>query len=81
MTNTEFKRAEELQDKIEQFKDLRSMTLRPYLQFGRRRLLVSTTDSMTLYVAEPELNNLVREYAERRLKELEAEFKKLGSVD
>ena len=81
MTEAQFKKAEELRDQIRSFKDLRSMTLKPNLQFGRTRLWVSTHDSHTIYFAEPELNNLVREYAERRIKELEDEFQKLGSKE
>ena len=70
MTEAQFKKAEELREQIHRFKDLRSMTLKPHLQFGRNRLLVSTHDCMTVYIAEPELNNLVREYADKRIKEL-----------
>ena len=79
MTKAEFKKAQELQEQIKQFEDLRCMTLKPNLQFGRNRLWVSTYSSNTIYFAEPELNNLVRDYAERRIKELEEEFRKLGS--
>ena len=81
MTEAQFKKAEELRDQIRRFKDLRSMTLKPHLQFGRNRLLISTYESSTIYIAEPELNNLVREYADRRIKELEDEFQKIGSKD
>lgn len=81
MTKAEFKKAQELQEQIKQFEDLRYMTLKPNLQFGRSRLWVSTHSSNTIYFAEPELNNLVRDYAERRIKELEDEFQKIGSKD
>lgn len=81
MTEAQFKKAEELLNQIRRFKDLKAMTLKPNLQFGRNRLLVSTYESTAVYIAEPELNNLVREYAERRIKELEDEFQKIGSKD
>ena len=78
MTKQEFNQAQKIQEQIKDYQDLRSMTLKPHLKFGRNRLLITTHESNMIYIADPELNDLVRQYTERRIKELEAEFKKIG---
>lgn len=78
MTKQEFNQAQKLQEQIKDYQDLRSMTLKPHLQFGRSKLWISTHENNSIYIVDPELNNLVRQYADKKIKELEAEFQKIG---
>ena len=79
MTKQEFNQAQKIQEKIKDYQDLRSMTLKPHLKFGRNRLLITTHENNMIYIADSELNDLVRQYTEKKIKELEEEFQKIGT--
>ena len=79
MTNKAYQRAEEIQKQIKDLNTLYYIACKPYQKFflTKKLLWVSTYDKEYVSVCDEGLNKMIREYCEKRIKELREEMDSL----
>lgn len=79
MTYNVFVKADDIYKKIEELRKLSCIASKPYNRFrlSKKFLWICHYDSTEAVVCDKELTELIQEYCNRRIRELEEELKKL----
>lgn len=80
MTNEVLKKANDIKNKINEFDKLRLIASKPYKKFTlskRERLFISDYDEFQMVICDKGLAELIEEYCNKRIKELNEELERL----
>lgn len=77
MKYTELEKANKINSQIKALQDLRRLCLKPYLRiFPAKRNLIFEDDH-TILIAEEGLNDVILQYCDKRIEELQKEIEEL----
>lgn len=79
MTDKTYIKAEEIFNQLKDLKNLRHITFEPHKRFCLRQkfLYIADFDETELCLCDEGLNNVIRDYCDKRIKELEDELESL----
>lgn len=77
MTNETYKEAEKIQSKLKDLRNLRRLICKPYICFAKEHIFLCDCDRKEMCLCDEDLNEVVRDYCDKRIKELQVELETL----